>query len=81
MLQNEIRYIINENVQLPVFFDIGTLGEDAFSLGKIRSSVGLGVRFKVPGMNQRAYLYYAENIMKTSTDNSRSIHFGFSFDF
>ena len=81
ILQNEIRYIVNENVQIPLFFDIGTLDKEPFTIGTIRASTGVGVRFKIPGMNQRAYLYYAQNILKEETDDNRSIHFGFSFDF
>lgn len=78
-LQNELRFIISDSVDIPVFFDMGTLERGAFEFGPIRASTGLGIRVKMPESNQRAFLYYAHGISSERTDEERSIHFGFQF--
>ena len=79
VLRNEVRYLFNDRLQFPVFVDVGALDDGAFSIGKPRASVGLGLRFVMPGSNQRAYVYFAENVLAEDTDNERTIRFGFSF--
>ncbi|MEQ8819980.1 MAG: BamA/TamA family outer membrane protein [Sumerlaeia bacterium] len=78
-LQNEIRYVVSEDIDIPIFVDMGTLNEDPLSFGTPRLSTGLGIRIKVPGGDQRAFLYYAEQLLSEDTDDDRSLHFGFQF--
>ncbi|MGF1572415.1 MAG: outer membrane protein assembly factor [Sumerlaeia bacterium] len=79
-LQNEIRFIVSEDVDVPFFLDFGTLESGPMEFGTIRSSVGTGLRIRMPNSRQRAFIYYAEELTSEATDNGRQIHFGFRFD-
>lgn len=75
-LQNELRFIHTENIDVPLFADIGTLHQDPLGFGKPRASVGFGLRLKIPNTNQRAFIYFAQGISSEDTDDERSLHFG-----
>jgi outer membrane protein assembly factor BamA len=82
VLRNEIRYLLGDNFQVPLFFDIGTLDDNPLSFGGgVRSSVGIGLRFKLPGSSQQGYVYYAHNILREPTDDQQTLRFGFNVDF
>ena len=80
-LRSEIRYAINDHLQVPLFLDAGTLSEDSFDIGSLRATVGLGARFTFPGLNQKAFFYLAQNLLSKSTDDERSFIFGFEYSF
>lgn len=79
-LQNEIRFVVNEDVDVPFFLDFGTLEDGPLEFGTIRSSVGTGLRIRMPNSRQRAFIYYAEELNSEAKDDGRQIHFGFRFD-
>ncbi len=78
-LQNEIRYIYNKSVEFPLFLDVGTLDDSALKFSTPNATAGLGIRMKLPGTEQRAYLYYGEQLLSEDTDEQRSLHFGLTF--
>lgn len=78
--QNEIRYALSDDVDVPVFLDFGFLDDKPLSPGPLRATTGIGLRVKLPESNQRAFIYYSESLLKEATDDDRSIHFGFKFD-
>lgn len=80
-LQNELRLRLSDAVEVPFFLDAGTLNEGPLEFGGPRASVGLGLRVKLPGTNQQAYIYFAENLLREETDDERRIHFGVRFSF
>lgn len=80
-LRNEIRYHFNDKIQLPFFFDLGSLSENPFGWGGLRASAGLGIRYHMSDSNKQAYLYFAQNLLREKTDDEQIIRFGFSFDF
>jgi outer membrane protein assembly factor BamA len=79
--RNEARFRLTDSIQLPVFVDVGTLDEAAFSLGKPRASAGTGIRYLFPDESKQAYLYFAKNLLEEKTDDGMSIRFGFSYAF
>lgn len=79
-LQNEIRVIVTEDVDVPFFLDFGTLENSPGEIGTVRSSAGTGLRIRMPNSRQRAFIYYAEELNSEAKDDGRQIHFGFKFD-
>jgi len=79
-LQNEIRYAVAEDIDIPIFLDMATLEDEFLEVGPLRATTGIGLRVKLPDSSQRAYIYYAEHLLSESTDDDRSVHFGFKFD-
>lgn len=78
-LQNEIRLIASDDIDIPLFIDTGTLNQSPLDYDRPRASVGTGLRVKVPGVTERAYLYFAENLIKEEDDDTQWLHFGFRF--
>ncbi|MDX1972399.1 MAG: BamA/TamA family outer membrane protein [Candidatus Sumerlaeia bacterium] len=79
-LQNELRIIPHDDVDIPLFVDAGTLEDSPAEVGTVRASTGAGLRVRMPESNQRAFIYYAVPLNREETDDTRILHFGFRFD-
>ncbi|MBN1475592.1 outer membrane protein assembly factor [Candidatus Sumerlaeota bacterium] len=78
--QVEIRFPIWERLRGVAFADVGSIGEDPFTLDPLRASVGLGLRFALPGIGFLA-LDFAQAVVTHGDDETQLVHFTFRTDF